>query len=439
MRRLGVILAVGATCAGASGAAAEPIPEKPTPNQIPEFVGRPATPQPLSLVDAPTPPRHPFMAPNERSNLHDDAYQTDTYHGAGPARARHRSALVLPTRACAASVTFDSRGRIVTVCVGLDAPDPAAARPGTLEQLARWTCRRAPERARRTSFTDFAGGGYFYLDDHDRAVIPTTTRHVFVVGETAGAGLRLERDYDLTGVGPAGDKIISRAARLVGPDLVRVARGASSARRPDERRGAGRSTRSEPIGNSFAVDETGGVYIVTDEALYRFDAAADGAPQVDLARGLREHRVEKPGQTRDGLGHDADADGPRLRRDHRQRRPDERRGLPAREPVDGRRGWSARSRCSRKGASATDKSLIGTAARSSSRTTTATRARRHEQGGRTTPGVERVDIDADGKGCHTVWHSRRDRAVRRAEALAGERARLHVHEARRARPTTRGT
>ena len=30
---------------------------------------------------------------------------------------------------------------------------------------------------------------------------------------------------------------------------------------------------AEPIGNSFAVDETGGVYIVTDRALYRFDPA----------------------------------------------------------------------------------------------------------------------------------------------------------------------
>ena len=28
----------------------------------------------------------------------------------------------------------------------------------------------------------------------------------------------------------------------------------------------------EPIGNSFAVDETGGVFIVTDKAMYRFDA-----------------------------------------------------------------------------------------------------------------------------------------------------------------------
>ena len=30
-------------------------------------------------------------------------------------------------------------------------------------------------------FNDFAGGGYFYLDERDRAVIPTTTRHLYVV------------------------------------------------------------------------------------------------------------------------------------------------------------------------------------------------------------------------------------------------------------------
>ena len=38
---------------------------------------------PLSLAEAPRPPRHPFMAPNDRSNIHDDAYQTDTADGPG--------------------------------------------------------------------------------------------------------------------------------------------------------------------------------------------------------------------------------------------------------------------------------------------------------------------------------------------------------------------
>ena len=43
-----------------------------------------------------------------------------------------------------------------------------------------------PERGGGNPFTDFSGGGYFYLDNQDRAVIPTTTRHIWVVGETSG-------------------------------------------------------------------------------------------------------------------------------------------------------------------------------------------------------------------------------------------------------------
>src|SRR5438309_8180247 len=59
--------------------AAQPIPEGP--NSLPAFVGQAATPH---AVYAPNPPRHPFMAPNGRSNIHDDAFMTDTYQGAGP-------------------------------------------------------------------------------------------------------------------------------------------------------------------------------------------------------------------------------------------------------------------------------------------------------------------------------------------------------------------
>ena len=38
-------------------------------------------------------------------------------------------------------------------------------------------------------------------------------------------------------------------------------------------------TLREPIGNSFAVDETGRRYVVTDEAMYRFDAGSTGRPR----------------------------------------------------------------------------------------------------------------------------------------------------------------
>ena len=72
-----------------------------------------------------------------------------------------------------ASVTFDRAGRIVTICVGLDGPRLVMLDPRTLDLLAEFPLPpRQPGAA--NPFTDFAGGGYFYLDHHDRAVIPTT-------------------------------------------------------------------------------------------------------------------------------------------------------------------------------------------------------------------------------------------------------------------------
>ncbi len=66
----------------------------------------------------------------------------------------------------------------------------------------------------------------------------------------------------------------------------------------------------------------------------------------------------------------------------------------------------------RKGASATDNSLIAGRGRALVVTndlrvlgSTATM-----QGGVTEPGVERVDIDRDGRGCHTVWRNTTQRS-----------------------------
>ena len=66
-----------------AGQPVTPIPTDPLADP-PEFVGAPATSE---QVDAPPVPRHPFMAPNGLSNLHDDGYQTDTYDWSGPRSA----------------------------------------------------------------------------------------------------------------------------------------------------------------------------------------------------------------------------------------------------------------------------------------------------------------------------------------------------------------
>ena len=133
------------------------------------------------------------MAPNDRSNIHDDAYQTDTADLPGPLGRSMSRVSTFYSKECA-SVTFDSRGRIVTICVGVDRPQLKLLDAGTLAELA--TMDLPPRQtAPANTFNDFSGGGYFYLDNRDRAVIPTSDRHLLIVGQSGGgfqvaAGLR---------------------------------------------------------------------------------------------------------------------------------------------------------------------------------------------------------------------------------------------------------
>jgi hypothetical protein len=63
-----------------------------------------------------------------------------------------------------------------------------------------------------------------------------------------------------------------------------------------------RRLAGETIGNSIAVDETGGVYVVSDRALYRFHANAAGKPEVTWRVAYDAGTRTKPGQTEFGSG-----------------------------------------------------------------------------------------------------------------------------------------
>jgi hypothetical protein len=54
--------------------------------------------------------------------------------------------------------------------------------------------------------------------------------------------------------------------------------------------------------NSFAVDDSGGVYIVSDHALYRFDADENGAPKVTWRTAYDRGTRLKTGQASQGSG-----------------------------------------------------------------------------------------------------------------------------------------
>ena len=72
----------------------------------PRSSARPAQPQPSPAT---LPPRHPFMAPNGRSNIHDDAYMSGAYEFPGPLGRDMERLSTFQVAECA-SVTFDRAG-----------------------------------------------------------------------------------------------------------------------------------------------------------------------------------------------------------------------------------------------------------------------------------------------------------------------------------------
>ena len=360
-----------------------------------QFTGEPWAPKP---VFAPQAPQHPFMAPNQRSNIHSDAFQTDTNAWSGPL-GRETEMLMheeVPGGVCG-SVTFNSVGQIVTTCLQLRAVRLKLFDAQTLEELASFELPPRPPSA--NPFQDFAGGGYFYLDDQDRAVVPTTERHVLVIAMEGGEFV-VQQDYDLTAVLPDGAKIISALPDWSGHIWLATTAGLVAVIDP-----ANGEVKTHDLGeviqNSFAVGDAGDVYIVSEAALYRFEADTTGTPIVRWRKVYENTGELKPGQVSAGSG-----TTPTLHGDGWVSITDnaDPMNVVAYRRENGRE--ICRQPVFEQGAGSTDNSLIGAGhslvVENNYGYTGPTAT---EFGARTKPGIERVDIDADGRGCRRVWHS----------------------------------
>jgi hypothetical protein len=272
------LLAVaGPVAASAASTPAVPIPSDPRDPAVQSFTGTPAIAQPYAAQSI---PRNPYMAPNERSNIHNDAYQTDAYNVAGPLGRDPQVTSTLFAAECA-SVTFDRAGRLVTVCVSPTGATLRLIDPDSLETLASY---ELPMRAPGTfSFNNFSGGGYFYLDHQDRAVVATFTGHLLTLAENADAsGFTLVRDVDLSTV-TGGSGIQSALPDWAGRIWFVTQSGVVGFVTPGNIVRSVRLPAGETIANSFAMDESGGVFIVSTHALYRYDVR-NGQPAVTWRR-----------------------------------------------------------------------------------------------------------------------------------------------------------
>ncbi len=436
---LAAIVGLGGPASAASTPAA-PIPQDPFAGSVKPFLGSPRASEPFPA--GAQSPRHPFMAPNSRSNIHDDAYQSDAYTGRGPLGRSPSVTSTFFASECA-SVTFDSRGRIVTVCVGAVRPTLRLLDPHTLATLASYDLPPRNPATVPNLFTSFGGGGYFYLDAKDRAVVPTNDGHLYVLREAGTASaptFALDRDYDVSSV-VGNSSIESALPDWSGRLWFLTDSGAVGV--VDRHTGRVASTHlpaGETIANSLAVDETGGVFVVSTSALYRFDADSAGRPHRTWRQTYDRGTRKKPGQTQIGSGTTPTI----IRRGNAHYIAITDNADPRMHVLvfrADRTGTGGKPICSAPvfapGKSSTDNSLIaigdslvvennygytGPVAQPSAGSPSQSVPSASRPTPTTEPGVTRIDVDYASGGCHTAWTNSTVRvptSVSKASAATG--------------------
>jgi hypothetical protein len=419
MRLARLIAMVAAPMALICGAAqASPIPSVAVPPP-PSYLGHPAVAHPVRGTGRI--PHNPFMAANGRSEIHDDGWQTDVNTWRGPLGRNPQTLSSYIQRDCG-SITFDRLGRVLSICIGASGPQLYMFDPNTLETLASY---QLPYRnvgnvlLYPNVFQDYTGGGYFYLDNRDRIVAGTTTRHIYVVAETTGSpGFTLLHDYDLTTVLNSTEQLTSSLPDSHGL-LWFVARKDGVVGTLNFKTGKvhaihlGVGTDGE-IENSFATDQSGGVYIATNRKLYRFDARR-AVPKITWQITYPNSHESKPGQVDDGTGttptvmpggyvNITDNADPmnlvvyrtarrlvRVVRRHHHRQQVSLPRMVCKVPIFSR------------GSSSDENSVISAGRSMIAENNYGYHDPSSVQGKVTAPGFVRVDINRNGRGCHRVW------------------------------------
>jgi hypothetical protein len=398
----------------AASTAATPIAPGPS-TTLPSYVGSPAKAKPIKGV--PKTPQNPFMAPNDVSSTHDDSWQTDTVRRAGPL-GKHpvltSNTSPEPIGDCV-SQAFDKKGRLVAVCATPALPGPSLKlfNPKTLDQISSTTLpdRPAPLAAIPT-LKDTSGGVYFYLDNKYRVVVAAPNNHIMRFREE-GDSFVLDADYDIAShlnqAYPAGDAPKQRIVSAL-PDwhglIWFVTRWDGVVGTLNPRTGAVKTMQlgnalENSIENSFAVDKKG-AYVVTNRRMLALRAAKDGTPVVRWAKAYKTTKQVKPGQFDDGSG-----TTPTI--------------LPGgivaitdnADPIDivAYRTDNGRKICEQpvfgKGTGSDENSLIGIGRSLIAENNYGYDVFGFQTGAvQSNPGVVRVDINPNKKGCHVVWTSK---------------------------------
>jgi hypothetical protein len=410
----------------------------PTPT-LPAYAGAPAKPAPVPGVT--TAWQDPFMAADPHNSVHNDSWQSDNYTSlSGPLGHKPQTFSTGIGRDCI-TLTFDPQGQLISSCTDLThGPALYLLDPKTLATLAFMQLPFIPPPAGTNPALNTTGGAYFYLDNHNRVVVAASNGHILVVGLSQNNGspeFTQVADYDPTSCLSPGDRIPSVLPDAQGR-LWFVGRYQGAVGVLDPKTGRCRSIiLHQEIENSFAVGSDG-TYIVTNKAMYKFRAGSSLVPKTIWSMRYKNTGKQKVGQIDAGSGttptlvRAQDATAPKAdpsyvaitdnadpldvvvyRTEDRLQRGEHR--VVCQIPVF------------RKGASADENSLISMGqsliVENNSgydlETWNDVIGGGIQLGGNlaltSAPGMDRIDISADGNGCHIVW---RNTTVRTPSAVA---------------------
>jgi len=258
-------------------------------------------------------PQHPYMAFGSKSNMHSDASMSDTYEGIGP--MGHSMEIISRSRGFGGygTIAFDSNGRLVAVYSNARNFRLELLDNGSLDVIAHYDL---PPRSLKFILEgvmpwEYIGAGmYFFLDNEDRAIVPTTDNRVLVIQvpqPNSGEGFHLIEEFNLnTHVNqlqwPREDSVawvlpdwdggyywFATTAGIVGTLNIQTKDVYSI------------HLKGEIIENSIAIGSEG-VFILSDQALYRFDQEGDGVVKQSWRTPYDPGPEQKPGVITRGSG-----------------------------------------------------------------------------------------------------------------------------------------
>ncbi len=245
---------------------------------------------PTTATAGPVAAQNPGLAANPWNSIHNDSWATDAYATpAGPADPLNAPVDSLFTGGDCATITFDSRGRLITLCSSLTTVIAYVVDPADLSVI-----HQAQVGTRTPDLTDFSGGGYFVLDERDRIVFPAAGG-VITVLDTAD-GIALAEQIQVGDTLAEGEKVTSVLPDWQDRYWYVGSKGTVGVVAAKDGIPRAVNLSGESIENSFAVTEDG-IFVVTGAAAYRLSAQPTEAPSVDWRTPYDVGTRQKPGQT----------------------------------------------------------------------------------------------------------------------------------------------